>query len=133
MRAQSAIAARYPSLPDHGRTPPVKRRAFRFRDVAYGNRGEEIRLALYRGRRLPGLEVGCSRGPAEIVRKGHKCAAMHDSEAIVEILAGNKLGGHALRRYMSDLKAEEFGKGRLYKRRFIHIQVLPDKNQGRGP
>jgi hypothetical protein len=120
-RAKPAIAARDAGLPDHGGTPSMEGRAFRLRHIAYRNRSEEICLALDRGRRLTGLEIGSCRRATEIVGEGHECAAMHNSEAIVEVIARNELCGHTLRRYVSDLEAEEFGKGRLIVGRFIHM------------
>ena len=61
----------------------------------------------------PVFQIGGGGGAAEIVGQRHDGAAMHDAEAVVELLAHHQFGGDALGRDMRDFQAEEFGERRL--------------------
>src|SRR6185437_3749448 len=80
---------------------------------------------------LAGLEIGGRCSSAEVVGKRHDCTAMHDAEAVVEILACDQLRGDPLGRNMRNLETEKFGKWRLLIGRFVH-STLPagEKNKG---
>src|SRR5690242_14131161 len=104
-------------------------RAFGLSDVADRNGGEEVRLAFDRGGGLARLEIGGGRGAAEVVGKRHQGAAMHDSEPVVEIIAGDELSGDPFGRDMRYLEAEKFGKWWLPAGRVVHSNPQPKQKQ----
>src|SRR5262245_59193680 len=85
----------------------MQRRTDRARDVALGDRGEEIGLALDCGSDLA-LGERRARGHAPHgVGPSHHGAAVHDAAPVAELLANYELGLAALRGSLDQLEAHE--------------------------